>query len=67
MNVLRAANETHARHAEAVGIERFLRRGDERRMIGQPEIIVRAHVEHALAAAISIFASCGLVMMRSVL
>ena len=50
VNVLRAANETDAGHAEAVCVERFLRGGDERRMIGQAEIIVRAHVEHALAA-----------------
>ena len=50
VNVLRAANEAHAGHAEAVGIERFLRRFDQRRMIGQPEIIVRAHVEDAFAA-----------------
>ena len=50
VDVLRAANETDRRHAEAVGVERLFRRGDERRMIGQPEIIVRAHVEDAPAA-----------------
>ena len=50
VNVLRAANETHARHAETMGVERFFRRGDQRGMIGQAEIIVRAHVEHAFAA-----------------
>src|ERR1700730_3368796 len=49
MNVLRAANETDTRHAEAVGVECFLRGSDERRMIGQAEIIVRAHVKHAFA------------------
>ena len=42
MNVLRAANETYARHAEAVSIERFLGRGDEDRVISQAEVIVRA-------------------------
>ena len=50
VNVLCAADETHARHAEAVRVERFFGRGDERGMIGQAEIIVRAHVEHAFAA-----------------
>ena len=50
MNILRAANETHARHAEAMRVERFFGRRDQRGMIGQAEIIVRAHVEHAFAA-----------------
>ena len=50
VNVLRAANEAHARHAEPMGVERFFGRRDQRRMIGQPKIIVRAHVEHAFAA-----------------
>ena len=49
MNVLRAANETDTRHAEPVCIERFLGGGDQRRMIGQTEIIVCAHVEHPVA------------------
>ena len=48
VNILRAANEAHTRHPEPVRIERVLRRRDQRRMIGQPEIIIRAHVEHAL-------------------
>ena len=51
VNVLRAANETHTRHSESVGVERFLGRREQRRMIGQPEIIVRAHVEDAPSAA----------------
>ena len=50
MDVLRAANKTDAGHAEAVGIERLFRGGDERGMIGQAEVIVRAHVEDAAAA-----------------
>ena len=50
MNVLRAADETHARHSKAVRVERLFRRGDQRGMIGQAEIIVCAHVQHAFAA-----------------
>ncbi len=49
MDVLRAADEAHARHPEAVAVERRLRRGDERGMIGQAEIIVRAEIDHAPA------------------
>src|SRR5439155_26971998 len=49
MAVLGAANETHARHAEAVSIEGLLGRGDERWVIGQAEVIVRAEIENALA------------------
>src|SRR5437870_2366069 len=49
MDVLGAANETHARHAEAVSIEGLLGRGDERWVIGQAEVIVRAEIENALA------------------
>jgi hypothetical protein len=33
-----------------VGVERFFRSGDERGMIGQAEVIVRTHIEHATAA-----------------
>ena len=51
MNVLRAANETHTRHSESMGVERFFCRRQQRRMIGQPKIIVRAHVENAPSAA----------------
>ena len=50
VNILRAANKAHARHAEAMRVERFFRSSDQRRMIGETEIIVRAHVEHAFAA-----------------
>jgi hypothetical protein len=32
-----------------MSIERFFRSSDERRMVGETEIIVRAHVEHAFA------------------
>ena len=49
VDVLRAANETDTGHAEAVCVERFLRGGDERGMIGQAEVIVGAHIEHAFA------------------
>ena len=31
-------------------VERFFCRSDERRVVGETEIIVRAHVEHAFAA-----------------
>ena len=50
VDILRAANKAHARHAEAVRVERFFGRSDERRMVGEAKIIVRAHVEHAFAA-----------------
>ena len=50
MQVLRAANETDAGHAESVAIECFLGRFDQFGMIGETEIVVRAHVEHAFAA-----------------
>jgi hypothetical protein len=33
-----------------VTIKRFFRRCDERRMIGEPEIIIRAHVENLATA-----------------
>src|SRR5260370_19849292 len=51
VNVLRAADKTHARHAEPVRVERFFGGGDECRMIGETEVIVCAHVEHAFAAS----------------
>src|ERR1043166_9396533 len=50
MDVLCAANEAHTGHAEAVRVERFFGRFDQLRVIGEPEIIVGAHVEHAFAA-----------------
>ena len=50
VNVLRPANETHACHSKAMRVERFFGSGDERGMIGETEIIVCAHVEHAFAA-----------------
>ena len=50
MNVLRAANKTHARHSKTVRLERLFRSGDQRGMIGEPEVIICAHVQHAFAA-----------------
>jgi hypothetical protein len=50
VNVLRAADETDRRHAEAVRVERLFRRCDERRVISETEIVISAHVEHAPAA-----------------
>jgi hypothetical protein len=44
MNVLCAADETHAGHAETMRLERLFCRGNKRGMIGQTEVIVRAHV-----------------------
>jgi hypothetical protein len=43
------ANEAHTRHSETMAVERFFRRGDERGMIGQAEIIVGAEIDHAPA------------------
>ena len=50
MNVLCAADETHAGHAKTMRVERFFGSGNQRGMIGQAKIIVRAHVQHAFAA-----------------
>ena len=50
MDVLRATNESDARHAEAVRVECFFRGGDERRVIGQTKVIIRAHIEDAATA-----------------
>ena len=47
MNVLRPANKANAGHAEAVGVESFFRGSDQSRVIGQAEIIIRAHVKDA--------------------
>ena len=45
MDVLRSADETDARHSKTVGVERLLRRRDERGMIGQAEIVIRAEID----------------------
>ena len=47
MNVLRATDEADRGHAEAMRIEGRLGGSDERGMVGESEIIVRAHVENA--------------------
>ena len=47
VNVLCAADETHTGHAEAMRVQCFFCRSNERRMIGQAEIIVSAHVQYA--------------------
>ena len=49
MDILRPANEAHTRHSETMAVERFLRRRDECRMIGQAEIVVGAEIDHAPA------------------
>ena len=51
VNVLRATNKTDARHAEAVRVEGRLSGSDQRRMIGETEIIICAHVEHTFVAS----------------
>ena len=46
MLVLRAADEAHRGHAEAVGVERLARRRDHLGMIGEAEIVVGAEIDH---------------------
>ena len=48
-------------------VECFLGRGDQRGMIREAEIIIRAEIDHAPAVGDRIWAFCGLVMIRSVL
>ena len=52
MEILRAADEPHRRHAEAVAVERGLGGGDQAGMIGEAEIIVGAKIEKLDAAAV---------------
>ena len=49
MQVLRAADEAHARHPVAVRLEGLVRGGDDLRMVREPEVIVRAEVQHLAA------------------
>ncbi len=49
VHALRAADEAHRGHAEAVAIEAVLRRADEPRDVGEPEVVVGAEVEHLAA------------------
>ena len=46
MQVLGAADEAHAGHAEAVRVQRLLRRGDDVRVVGQAQVIVGAEIQH---------------------
>mmetsp|Transcript_49423 Transcript_49423/g.122833 ORF Transcript_49423/g.122833 Transcript_49423/m.122833 type:complete len:400 (+) Transcript_49423:187-1386(+) len=48
VDVLRAADEAHARHAQPVRRERLLRDLDEPRVVGEAEVVVGAEVEHRL-------------------
>src|SRR3989442_10547527 len=50
MNILRAANKSHCRHAESSPLQRLPGRRDDLGMIGQSKIVIRAEVEHSLAA-----------------
>ena len=47
VQVLGAADEAHAGHAEPVIVHRPFGRGDQRGMIGKAEIVVGAEVDHA--------------------
>ncbi len=49
VQILRAADEAHRREAEAVRVERVLRGRDDVRMVGEPEVVVRAEVQHLAA------------------
>ena len=67
MNVLCAADKPHARHTETTRVERFLGSSNQRRMIGEAEIIVRAHVEYTFPASdrdVSILKSIFLVPIK---
>ncbi len=45
VNLLGTADEAHARHAVAPSVERLLRRGDDTRVVGETEVVVRAEIE----------------------
>ena len=46
VDVLRAADEAHRRHAEAVVVEALLRRRDQLGVIAEAEVVVGAEVQH---------------------
>ena len=50
VQVLRAADEAHRGHAEAVRVQRLLGGGDHVRVVGQAQVVVGAEVEHLAAA-----------------
>src|SRR5207247_1513647 len=47
---LRAADEPHRGHAVAPPLERGVRRGDDLGMVGQPQVVVGAQVQHLAPA-----------------
>lgn len=47
---LRAADEAHRGHPEPVLLERRLRGGDEARIVREPQVVVRAKIQHVRAA-----------------
>jgi hypothetical protein len=49
VQILGAADEAHAGHAEAVRIQRILGGLDDVRMIGQAQIVVGAEIQHLAA------------------
>ena len=51
MQRLRAADEAHAREPVAPGVERLVRGFQELGMAREPEVVVRAEVQHRLGAA----------------
>ena len=50
VQALRAADEAHARHAVAPGVQRAVRGGHKLRMAGQAEVVVRAEVQDGARA-----------------
>ena len=50
MHILRAADESHRRHAIATGVHSILGSLNEARMIGKSKIVVGTEVEHFLSA-----------------
>ncbi len=49
VQVLGAADETHAGHAEAMAVQRVLGGLDDVRVVGQAQVVVGAEVQHAAA------------------
>jgi hypothetical protein len=52
VQIRRAADEAHRRHAEAVAVQRLLGRGNEARIIGKAEIVVGTEIENLALGAV---------------
>lgn len=50
VQVLGAADEAHAGHAEAAGVHGVLGGGDDVRVVGEAQVVVGAEVQHVRAA-----------------